>query len=92
MKMNPNKHGFKNTRSCLSRLLEHYDLILSRLENGHYVDAIYLDFSKAFDKVDIGIFCHKMKLLPKVLGKTSAGSEDFLLVEVTSGSAQKPCR
>jgi hypothetical protein len=29
---------------------------------------------------------------PKVLGKTSAGSEDFLLVEVTSGSAQKPYR
>ena len=63
MKMNPNQHGFRNQRSCLSHLLEHYDLVLSHLENGHNVDSIYLDFSKAFDKVDIGILCHKMKLL-----------------------------
>ena len=63
MKMNPNQYGFRNQRSCLSHLLEHYDLVLTHLENGHNVDSIYLDFSKAFDKVDIDILCHKMKLL-----------------------------
>ena len=31
------------------------------LEDGNNVDSIYLDFAKAFDKVDIGIHCHKLK-------------------------------
>ena len=60
-KLNPNQHGFRNRRSCLSHLLEHHDQVLSSLEEGYNVDSIYLDFSKAFDKVDIGILCHKMK-------------------------------
>ena len=38
-------------------------MILSNLEEGNNVDSIYLDFSKAFDKVDIGILCHKMRAL-----------------------------
>ena len=60
-KLNPNQHGFRNRRSCLSHLLAHHDLVLSSLEEGFNVDSVYLDFSKAFDKVDIGILCHKMK-------------------------------
>ena len=54
-KLNPNQHGFRSQRSCLSQLLEYHDEILSNLEEGNNVDSIYLDFSKAFDKVDIGI-------------------------------------
>ena len=61
--MNPNQHGFRSQRSCLSQLLEYHDEILSNLEEGNNVDSIYLDFSKAFDKVDIGILCHKMRAL-----------------------------
>ena len=60
-KMNPSQHGFRNRRSCLSQLLEHYDKILKILENGHNVDCVYLDFSKCFDKIDIGLLCHKLK-------------------------------
>ena len=30
-------------------------------ENPCIIDMIYLDFSKAFDKVDFGILFHKMK-------------------------------
>ena len=59
-KLNPNQHGLRAKRSCLSQLLEHQDRVLSILEEGHNVDAIYLDFSKAFDKIDTGILCHKI--------------------------------
>ena len=60
-KMNPSQHGFRNRRSCLSQLLEHYDQILKILENGDNLDCVYLDFAKCFDKIDIGLLCHKLK-------------------------------
>ena len=50
--LNDNQHGFRSGRSCLSELLEHYDTLLSYLEEGFNVDVIYLDFAKAFDKLD----------------------------------------
>ena len=53
-KMDPNQHGSRSQRSCLSQLLEHHEKILRILETGENVDVIYLDFLKAFDKVDIG--------------------------------------
>ena len=58
---NPTQHGFRQGRSCLSQLLSHYDSILSKLEEGKEVDVIYLDFSKAFDKVDHEILLSKLK-------------------------------
>ena len=48
-------------RSCLSQLLSHYEYILKQLEKGKNTDVIYLDFAKAFDKVDFGILLHKLK-------------------------------
>ena len=59
--MNENQHGFRQGRSCLSQLLQHYDNILKILEEGHNADCIYLDFSKCFDKIDTGILCQKLK-------------------------------
>jgi hypothetical protein len=50
--LNESQHGFRKGRSCLSQLLTNFDTILTFLERGHNTDAIYLDFSKAFDKVD----------------------------------------
>ena len=61
MKINDAQHGFRNQRSCLSQLLQHHDAVLRGLEEGANVDTVYLDFSKAFDKVDKGILCRKMK-------------------------------
>ena len=58
---NDNQHGFRSKRSCLSQLLSHYNEILKGMEEGGNIDTVYLDFSKAFDKVYIGILCHKLK-------------------------------
>ena len=59
------QHGFTRGRSTISQLLAYYDSILAMLEEkgDKYVDAIYLDFAKAFDKVDIGILLAKLTKL-----------------------------
>ena len=60
---NPGQHGFRLGRSCLSQLVAHYDNILRLLENGQNVDVVYLDFAKAFDKVDFLITMRKLQSL-----------------------------
>ena len=58
------QHGFRSLRSTLTQLLGHFDAILTALESGASgYDAIYLDFSKAFDKVDHGVLLHKLRQL-----------------------------
>ena len=60
---NKNQHGFRSGRSCLSQLLDHLDQIMDILEKGGNVDVIYLDFSKAFDKLDFNIVLKKIKAM-----------------------------
>jgi len=55
-----NQHGFRARRSCLTQLVDHLDDLLKDLENGQNVYVLYLDMSKAFDKV-----CHT-RLLEKL--------------------------
>jgi ribonucleases P/MRP protein subunit RPP40 len=45
------QHGFTRGRSCLTNLLEFFEDVTEHLDEGKPVDIIYLDFSKAFDKV-----------------------------------------
>ena len=61
--LNDNQHGFRRGRSCLSQLLNHYQNLLSLLEKNEAVDAIYLDFAKAFDRVDHGVLLKKLQAL-----------------------------
>ena len=61
--LNPGQHGFRAGRSCLSQLLSHVETITKILEDGDNVDVIYLDFSKAFDKVDFLVTLRKIKHL-----------------------------
>ena len=60
---NPSQHGFMKGRSCLSALLSVYDELINNLSNCQpsCIDMIYLDFAKAFDKVDHGVLLHKLK-------------------------------
>ena len=60
---NKSQHGFRGGRSCLSQLLAHFDHITTCLEKGYGVDVVYLDFAKAFDKLDHGITLYKLKSL-----------------------------
>ena len=57
----PLQHGSRAGRSTISQMLEHYDEILEGLENNYNVDVVYIDFSKAYDKVDLGILTHKIR-------------------------------
>ena len=56
----PSQHGFWPHRSCLTNLLEFLEEVTKLVDAGHSVDLLYLDFSRAFDKVP-----HK-RLLSKV--------------------------
>ena len=55
------QHGFRSGRSCLSALLDVYDDVMHMLNRNSIVDMVYLDFAKAFDKVDHGMLFHKVK-------------------------------
>ena len=55
------QHGFRAMRSTLTQLLSYWDKMLDKIEAGGGVDAIYLDFPKAFDKVEHGVLLHKLK-------------------------------
>ena len=61
--MNPNQHGFRPHRSCLSQLLDHFDTVIETIYNNKNCDVIYLDFAKAFDVVDYDILMRKLKEL-----------------------------
>ena len=50
---------------------------LEELEKSNNVDVIYLDFAKAFDKVDHGILLNKLKKIG-INGKISAWIHNFL--------------
>ena len=62
----------------MSQLLEHTERILSHLEQNENVDVIYLDFSKAFDRVDHHILLHKLKR-NGVAGKLLKWIESFIM-------------
>ena len=60
-KLDPRQHGSRSGRSTLSQLLKHQDDIIKALEDEANLDCIYLDFAKAYDKVDHGILLYKLK-------------------------------
>ena len=60
--ISPLQHGFCTGRSCVTNLLEAFDYIGSLLDSGSQVDTIYLDMSKAFNKVSHRRLIHKLSL------------------------------
>ncbi|MEL7079430.1 MAG: reverse transcriptase family protein [Cyanobacteria bacterium J06582_2] len=81
-----NQHGFIKGRSTLSQLLGQTETILRTIEEGNDLDSIYLDFSKAFDKVDHNILCTKLKKLG-IGGKIGTWLHTFLTKRTQQVSA-----
>ena len=54
------QHGFRSGRSTLSQLLVHFDQVFSGVLQGNDTDTIFLDYAKAFDKVDHELLILKM--------------------------------
>ena len=55
------QHGFVQGRNCVTQLIWFYHKILEALDGGHEVGAIYLDFSKAFDRIQHRALLDKLK-------------------------------
>ena len=75
--LNPSQHGFREGRSCLSALLEVFDNIMQMISSEPSIDMVYLDFAKAFDKVDHGILLHKLRSMG-ITGKLGIWFYHFL--------------
>lgn len=56
----PQQHGFLKNRSTTSNLLTFIDFTTSNMDAGGQVDAIFTDYSKAFDRIDHNILLEKL--------------------------------
>jgi hypothetical protein len=75
--LTPNQHGFLHGRSCATNLLATLDAWTTALDNGQPVDAIYLDFAKAFDTVPHQRLITKMNGYG-ITGNVLKWTEEFL--------------
>ncbi|CAH8456933.1 unnamed protein product, partial [Dicrocoelium dendriticum] len=57
----PEQHGFRRQRSCTTNLLIARSSWTEAADAGEGVDVIYLDFSKAFDRLDHRILLSKLQ-------------------------------
>ncbi len=48
---NDTQHGFMPGKSCLTNILSFYNKVIEAVDQDENYNVVYLDFSKAFDKV-----------------------------------------
>ena len=58
--LHSSQHGFQQSQSCTTQLLEYFHDVTLSLDNHMCVDVIYLDFSKAFDKITHSLLLEKL--------------------------------
>lgn len=75
--LSPHQHGFIPRRSCTTQLLETLELWTKCLDDDLSLDAVYLDFSKAFDSVPHGRLLQKLSQTG-VKGPCLSWIKDFL--------------
>lgn len=61
--ISPNQHGFFSGRSTVTNLTLFSEYCLNALECGSQVEAVFTDFSKAFDKLSHSILLSKLQQL-----------------------------
>ena len=81
--INNSQHGFWPHRSCATNLLEFLEIITKLIDEGHNIDVVYLDFSKAFDKVP------HVRLMSKVRAHGICGDIADWIEEWLSGRKQR---
>ncbi|BHF64368.1 hypothetical protein SprV_0200737100 [Sparganum proliferum] len=79
------QHGFRQNRSCLSRLLLSTEQWTRALDEDGRVDVIYTDFKKAFDSVPHKRLIYKLSEIG-IRGRLLTGITDFL-----TGRSQTVC-
>lgn len=55
------QHGFVAGKSTDTNMISFINYLLTQIEKGHQVDAIYTDFQKAFDRVNIELLLSELK-------------------------------
>ena len=73
----PRQHGAKSKLGTSMQLLLQYEMLLEQVVSGNNTDITYLDFAKAFDKIDNLILKIKMRSLG-LDGKTGRWISKFL--------------
>ena len=93
-KLDSKQHGFRSKRSCETQLLELTTEVSRHLDQREEVDALILDFSKAFDKVTHSKMITKLADIG-VNRQVTNWIEDFLRnrtqVVVVDGFHSSPC-
>ncbi|XP_050692945.1 uncharacterized protein LOC126983856 [Eriocheir sinensis] len=74
-----NQYGFRKGRSCVTNLLSFYSRVTDKLqERDGWVDCIYLDLMKAFDKVPHSRLLWKLENKGGLRGKMKCWMESYL--------------
>ena len=72
------QHGFRPRRSCESQLITTVNNISKSLDSGFQIDIIFLDLSKAFDKVPHHRLCNKLSYYG-IRGELLTWLQNFLI-------------
>ena len=93
--LSPFQHGFRQGRSCETQLLTTLNDFSKTLNKSEQTDAVLLDFSKAFDKVDHKILLAKLKAIGiqgPLLNWMSSFLTNRLQYVLVDGAISKPCK